>query len=158
MKPTSYIRLIISIVLAQATGIIGSLFTYSEIPTWYMTLNKPSFNPPSWVFGPVWTTLFLLMGIAAFLVWKSGWSRIDVKKALGVYALQLVFNMTWSIVFFALHSPGWAFLNLIILWILIAWTMISFYKISKTATYLLIPYIAWVSFAGILNYTLWMLN
>ena len=152
------IKLIIAIVISELAGIIGSIFTVSAIPNWYATLAKPTFNPPSWIFGPVWTTLYALMGIAAFLVWKKGLDRRDVRKALLVFGLQLVLNASWSIVFFNLESPAWALINVIALWLAIIWTMVLFYKISKPTIWLLLPYILWVSFAAYLNYSIWTLN
>ncbi len=151
-------KLITAVIVSELAGIIGSLFTFSKIPTWYVALAKPALNPPSWIFGPVWTTLYALMGIAAFLIWKKGLDRNDVRKALAVFGLQLALNTFWSIVFFGLHSPAWAFVNIISLWLAIAWTMILFYKISKPAMWLLAPYILWVSFASYLNYSIWILN
>ena len=151
-------KLAIAILVSLSAGAIGSVFTFSAIGSWYAFLNKPAFAPPNWVFGPVWTTLYALMGIAAFLVWKSGWERKEVKVALGVFGLQFFLNATWSIVFFGLQSPGWALVNIIALWIAIVWTIIVFYRISKPAAYLILPYIFWVSFASYLNYSIWMLN
>jgi len=158
MKINNALKLIIAIVVSELAGVIGSVFTVSAIPGWYAGLVKPALNPPNWVFGPVWTTLYALIGIAAFLVWKNGWEKNEVKAALGVFGLQLFLNTTWSIVFFGLHNPGWALLNIIILWIAIVWTMTVFYRISKPAAYLLLPYILWVSFALYLNCSIWMLN
>lgn len=152
------LKLIVSIVIAELAGVIGSIFTASAIPTWYASLVKPALNPPSWVFGPVWIVLYALMGIAAFFVWNKGWDRKDVRRALFVFGLQLVFNTTWSIVFFGFQNPGWALVNIIALWCLIIWTMILFYKISRSAMWLLVPYIFWVSFALYLNFSIWMLN
>lgn len=156
MKNT--LQLVIAIVICELAGIIGSVFSYSAIPTWYSTLTKPALNPPSWVFGPVWTTLYALMGIAVFLIWKQGWNRNDVKKALKVFALQLILNASWSVVFFGLENPGLAFVNIALMWLAIIWTMTLFYKISRPAMWLLVPYILWVSFASYLNYSIWMLN
>ena len=158
MNLRSSLKLISAIIISELAGIIGSLFTFSAIPTWYATLAKPALNPPSWIFGPVWTTLYALMGIAAFLVWNKGLDRKDVREALSVFGLQLVLNASWSIVFFGLHSPLWALVNIVALWLSIIWTMILFYKISKPTLYLLLPYILWVSFASYLNYSIWMLN
>lgn len=151
-------KLIIAIAVSELAGLVGTIFTVSAIPNWYAQLTKPSLNPPSWVFGPVWTTLYVLMGIAAFLVWKKGWDRKDVRKALAVFGLQLVLNAAWSIVFFGLKTPPWAFLNLVLMWLAIVWTMVLFYKISKPTLWLLLPYILWVTFASYLNYSIWMLN
>jgi benzodiazapine receptor len=119
VKPNSFLKLIVAIVVSGLAGGIGSIFTISAIPTWYATLAKPALNPPSWIFGPVWTTLYLLMGIAAFLVWKKGWDRKDVRKALAVFLLQLVLNAAWSIIFFGLHSPFWAFVDISAMWLAI---------------------------------------
>lgn len=146
------------ILFSEAAGIIGSFFTAASIPTWYATLTKPTLNPPAWVFGPVWTTLFALMGIAAFLIWRKGWSRKDVKVALGLFFAQLVLNTLWSIIFFGLQNPGAAFVEIVVFWIAIVATIVSFARISKAAAWLLVPYIVWVSFASYLNYMIWMLN
>lgn len=152
------LKLIIAVVVSELAGIIGTFFTISAIPNWYTTLTKPALNPPSWIFGPVWTTLYAFMGIAAFLVWKKGWDRKDVQKALAVFGLQLVFNAVWSIIFFDLHDPLWALVDITLMWLAIVWTMVLFYKISKPAMWLLVPYILWVIFAAYLNYSIWILN
>lgn len=152
------LKLIIAIVVSELAGIIGSVFTTPSIADWYVGIVKPALNPPAWVFGPVWTTLFALMGISAFLIWKKGLEHKDVKIALGIFIGQLVFNTLWSIIFFGLHSPAGAFFELIILWLAILATIISFAKISRPAAWLLLPYILWVSFAMYLNYAIWVLN
>jgi len=159
------LKLIIAIIVSELAGVVGSVFTVSTSSpqavsglNWYAGLVKPALNPPSWVFGPAWTTLYALMGIAAFLVWKNGWEEKEVKKALSVFGIQLILNAIWSVIFFGLHSPGWALVDIIALWLAIVWTMVVFYKISKPATYLLILYILWVSFASYLNYSIWVLN
>lgn len=152
------LRLFVSIIVCELAGIVGSVFTASAIPNWYATLVRPALNPPGWLFGPVWTMLYALMGIALFLVWKKGLAHMGVRKALSVFGLQLFLNAIWSIVFFGLQSPAWAFANIVALWVAIAWTMILFYRLSRPAMWLLAPYIAWVSFAGYLNYCIWMLN
>ncbi len=152
------LKLVITIVVSQLAGIIGSIFTTTEVNGWYTTIAKPSFNPPSWVFGPVWTTLFILMGIAAYLVWKRGLENRAVKIALSIFILQLVLNTFWSIIFFNLQSIGGALIEIGFLWVAILATIILFARISKTAAWLMVPYILWVSFAGFLNYTLYMLN
>ncbi len=158
MTIRTFVKLVIAIVVTQLAGIIGSLFTFSAIPTWYATLTKPELNPPSWVFGPVWTTLYILMGVSVFLIWQKGWERRDVKIAVSVYGVQLVLNALWSIVFFGMQSPGLALVNIALLFVSIVSTMILFYKISRPAMYLLIPYILWVSFASYLNYAIYALN
>lgn len=158
MKIHSTFKLIIAIVIAELAGIIGTVFTAPSITGWYAGIVKPPLNPPSWIFGPVWTTLFALMGIAAFLVWKRGLHRLDVKIALGIFLGQLALNTLWSIIFFGMHSPGGALIEIIFLWCAILVTIIAFAKISKPAAWLLMPYILWVSFASYLNYMIWALN
>lgn len=157
-KTQNILALFISIVIAQLAGIIGSFYTFDSIPNWYKTLVRPEFAPPNWVFGPVWTTLYLLMGIAAYLIWSKGYSDKRVKIALYVYFGQLLLNSLWSILFFGLQDIKSAFIEIIALWIMIALNIFLFGKISKTAGYLLLPYIAWVSFASILNYSFMVLN
>ena len=151
-------KLAISIIICLAAGFIGSIFTNRSIPIWYESLKKPSFNPPGWLFGPVWTALFILMGISLFLIWQKGLNYNGVIIALIVFGIQLILNILWSILFFGLRAPLAAFIEIIILWILILMTILIFYPISKTAALLLLPYILWVSFASILNFSLWRLN
>lgn len=158
MKAQNSIKLIISIFICELAGIIGSFFTASSIQTWYAGLQRPMLNPPNWVFGPVWTILFALMGIAAFLLYKKGIQHRRIKIALGIFSVQLVLNTLWSILFFGMKSPGVALVEIIFLWATIAATIIAFYKISRLAAYLLVPYILWVSFAVYLNYSIWILN
>ncbi len=158
MKINNILRAALAILICELAGILGSVFTVSAIPNWYEGIVKPALNPPGWVFGPVWTLLYALMGISAFLVWRQGWGRKDVKKALRIFAFQLGFNAIWSVIFFGMHNPGLALADIVLLWLYIAWTIILFYKISKPAAYLLIPYILWVSFATYLNYSIWILN
>jgi tryptophan-rich sensory protein len=158
MKIANILGLVISVAVCQMAGVIGSVFTSRTVTTWYVTLIKPSFTPPSWVFAPVWITLFLLMGVAAFLVWSKGWSDQRVKIALGLFILQLILNALWSVMFFGLKSPLAGLIDIVILWCAILLTIISFYRISTTAAALLAPYFLWVSFAGILNFSIWSLN
>lgn len=158
MVKNNFLKLIIAVVVSEFAGIIGAVFTASAIPTWYATLAKPAKNPPAWVFGPVWTTLYFLMGVAAFLVWRQGLEKKEVKTAIGIFGLQLALNALWSIVFFGLRSPALALANIVALWLAILWTMAVFHKISRPAAYLLIPYVAWVSFAMYLNYAILKLN
>lgn len=186
--------LALCIVLCILGGLIGSFFTSSAIPTWYAGLNKPSFNPPNYLFGPVWTVLYIMMGISLYLVWsnaelnrgvatetetnkearasnvanakkeaksKTTSKNIEkkpVKIALLLFFVQLILNTLWSIIFFGFKMPGVAFFEIILLWFSILATIIIFYKISKPAAYLLIPYILWVSFAAVLNLFIWILN
>jgi tryptophan-rich sensory protein len=149
-------KLIISIIICELAGIIGSLFTMPSIPTWYAGLGKPALNPPAWVFGPVWTTLFVLMGIALWLVWINRSADKKAKKtAIVIFFIQLALNTLWSIIFFGWHSPGWSFVDLVFLWLAILTTIILFAKVFKPAAWLLVPYILWVSFAGYLNFAIW---
>ncbi|HUZ93264.1 MAG TPA: TspO/MBR family protein [Candidatus Paceibacterota bacterium] len=158
MKPNDFWKLLIAIAIAELAGIVGSLFTLSAITGWYAVLVKPAFNPPSFVFGPVWSMLYFLMGIAAFLVWRKGWERKEVKIALAAFATQLVLNAFWSIIFFGLHNPLAAFIDIVLLWLAVIWTIVVFYKLSRAAAYLLLPYILWISFAAYLNFAIWRLN
>ncbi len=154
----NFLKLITAILVCELVGLISTPFTISSIPTWYATLNKPSFSPPNWLFAPVWTTLYLLMGVAAYLVWREGLKKSEVQRALLYFVFQLICNFLWSFLFFYLRSPLLAFADIVLLWILIVLTMIKFYKISKPAAYLLIPYLLWVSFASILNLFIIILN
>jgi tryptophan-rich sensory protein len=158
MKINTVSKLIIAVVVSELAGIIGAVFTTPSITGWYAGIVKPAINPPAWVFGPVWTILFVLMGISAFLVWEKGLERRDVQIALGIFIGQLVLNTLWSIIFFGLHSPGGALVEIMFLWLIILATIGMFYKISKAAAWLLVPYILWVSFASYLNYAIWILN
>jgi tryptophan-rich sensory protein len=129
-----------------------------SVSTWYADLSKPSFNPPDWAFGVVWPILYVMMGVSAFLIWNKGINRKQVKIALGLFVFQLVLNGLWTPIFFGLHMMGLALAEIVLLWLAIFATMITFWRISKPAVYLLIPYILWVSFAIALNATLWQLN
>jgi benzodiazapine receptor len=157
-KTNKILLLVASLIICQSAGITGSIFTTPAIPTWYANINKPSFRPPNWVFAPVWTTLFLLMGIALFLIWKKGLKRKDVKIAFFFFIFHLVLNTLWSFLFFGLESPFAAFIEIIFLWISILVSIILFFRISKVAGILLIPYILWVTFASVLNFSIWRLN
>ncbi|KPJ55153.1 TspO protein [Parcubacteria bacterium DG_72] len=153
-----YKRLIISLALPQIAGLIGSLFTFSAIATWYAVLEKPSFSPPNWIFGPVWILLYVLMGISIYLIWSKAEEDRKAKGAVWLFWLHLFFNASWSVVFFGLKNPGLAFFNIIIIWVLIVVLMIKFWQIRKWSAILLIPYLLWVSFASVLNYFIWQLN
>lgn len=152
------IKLVSSILICQLAGIIGSFFTVSNISGWYIDLNKPLLNPPNWVFGPVWITLYFLMGIALFLVWNKGLDKPFNRNAFILFIIQLVFNSLWSIVFFGLHQLLISVFVIIILWLLIFINIVQFGKISEAAAYLLLPYILWVSFASYLNIAIYILN
>jgi len=158
MRINNFGKLAVSVLVCLSAGFIGSFFTTPSIPTWYATLNKPSFNPPNWLFAPVWTTLFILMGIAAFFIWRKGLKKKEVKSALIIFLFQLIFNTLWSFLFFKFHSPFWALADIAVLWVLILLSLIKFWKINKAAGILLIPYLLWVSFASFLNYTIYRLN
>ncbi|NIM02812.1 tryptophan-rich sensory protein [bacterium] len=158
MKIASISRLIVSILVCQLAGVVGSAFTRPAISSWYATLRKPTFTPPNWLFGPVWISLFLLMGISAYLIWSKGLQNRKVIIALSIFGIQLVLNMLWSFLFFKLQSPVYAFIEILILWFAILFTIIYFFKISRAASFLLFPYIFWVSFAVILNSYIWKLN
>jgi tryptophan-rich sensory protein len=149
--------LLISIFIAESAGIIGSLFTISEITTWYATLIKPSFSPPNWLFGPVWTILYCLMGLSAFLIWKKRKSPA-ARVGLAIYGANLVANSLWSIVFFGFHRPDLALLVIFILWSTIVIMIKRFWPINQLASILLVPYLLWVSFATILNFAILKLN
>lgn len=155
---TNSLKFIASIAICELTGIAGGFFTASLVSTWYSILNKPSFSPPNWVFGPVWTILYFLMGVSLFLVWKRGFETKKSRIALYIFFGQLALNFLWSILFFGLHSPHLALVDIIVLWIVILLTILKFMTISKVAAYLLIPYLLWVSFAAVLNFNIWKLN
>lgn len=158
MKASRIIKLIISITICEVIGSIGSIFAIPSIPTWYAKLVKSGINPPNWIFAPVWTTLFLLMGIAFYIIWEKGKDNKNFKPALLAFGLQLALNALWSFLFFGLKSPLFALLEIILLWIAILVTISNFQKISKTAALLLLPYILWVTFAAILNFFIWQFN
>ena len=163
MKLRDSVRLIIAILGVEFAGIVGSLFTAPAIDGWYRNIVKPVLNPPAWVFGPVWTTLFALMGISVFLLWSSYAAsskdkQTATKIALVLFGVQLALNTLWSMIFFGLRSPGAALIEIVFLWFAIVATMIAFARISKPAAWLLVPYILWVSFAAYLNYAIWILN
>ena len=151
-------KLIVSIVICQLAGLIGSVFTTASIPTWYLTLNKPFFTPPNWLFAPVWLTLYTLMGVAAFLVWRQGLKDRQVQRALTIFGVQLILNAFWSVAFFGLQSPVAGLIVIIMLWIAIVLTILWFLSISKPAGLLLMPYILWVSLAAALNVAIVILN
>ena len=151
-------KLVASILIPLVIGFLGSIATIAEIPTWYATLSKPSWAPPNWLFGPVWTTLYILMGIALYLVWREGFERTDVRFAILIFGIQLLLNLLWSIVFFSYHALFGSFILILVLWISILANIIAFYAISKPAGILLVPYIVWVSIASYLNYSVYLLN
>lgn len=154
----NWLKFILSIVLVFIVGAFGSIFTASSVSSWFTTLAKPSFNPPAWLFGPVWTILYIMIGISLFLVWTTKANKNLKKKAYQVFGIQLILNAMWSAAFFGMKNPGLAFIVIAFLWILIIVNMVLFYKIKKSAGYILIPYLLWVSFASVLNFAIWILN
>lgn len=147
-----------AVAVCFAPGAVGSLFTAPAIPVWYAGLVKPAFSPPNWIFGPVWTLLYLLMGISLFLIVRDGLTSRRIKIAAGVFVIQLFLNGLWSYVFFGLQSPGWALVEISALWACILVSLVLFVRISKAAGLLLVPYLGWVTFAAALNAAIWRLN
>jgi tryptophan-rich sensory protein len=150
--------LIGSILIPLVIGYIGAIVTLPQISTWYSSLSKPWWSPPNWLFSPIWTTLYLLMGIALFLVWREGLHRRDVRFAILIFSVQLVINLLWSVVFFSFHALFGSFILVMLLWLAILANIIAFLIISKWAGLLLVPYIVWVSIASYLNYSVYLLN
>lgn len=157
MRPLHGFALLGAIALPLLIGYLGSSFTMEAIPTWYAGLVKPLLNPPSWVFGPVWTTLYVLMGIASFLVFRA-FPQKGTTTALVVYKVHLLVNLAWSIVFFGMRNPEGAIAVIALLWLMIVWLTWSFYRLNRWAAYLLVPYLLWVSFATYLNVSIALLN
>jgi benzodiazapine receptor len=151
-------KLIVIILLCLATGYLGSLFTKQSIPTWYANLQKPAFNPPDWLFAPVWTALYLLMAVAAFIILSKDLHNPNVKIALVVFFIQLLLNALWTPIFFGAHLILAALVEIIILWLSIILTIVLFWKVSTPASLLLLPYVLWVTFAVVLNVAIWLLN
>ena len=159
MKPVNIIKLVICCAVPLLAGVIGAIYTtHDSLDNWYADLNKPFFNPPDWIFGPVWTTLYIMMGIAAYLVWRKGLDDKVVRIALACFIVQLILNAIWTPLFFGLHSPLLGLIDIVLLLAAIILTIVSFFKISATAALLLIPYLAWVSFATVLNASIYLLN
>lgn len=150
--------LIGAVLLSLATGWVSSYLSRAGVTEWYPTIVQPWFTPPNWIFGPVWTILYILMGISLFLILKAGWDQWDVRLGTGIFAAQLFLNGMWSITFFGIPSPALGLVNIIILWFLILWMIITFTRINRIAGYMNIPYLLWVSFATILNASIYLLN
>lgn len=152
-------KIVIALIVCLAVGYSASTVTRPSVETWYPTLIKPAFNPPNWIFMPVWTILYIFMAVAAGLVWdKIKGQNEEVKKALGFFLIQLTLNAIWSYLFFGLKNPLLALIEIVLLWLFIYETYLKFIKINKIAGYLLVPYMAWVAFAGVLNASIWWLN
>jgi len=158
MKQNKLLQIFGAIIICQLAGIIGSFFTTPNIATWYAYLVKPVFSPPNWLFGPAWLTFYTLMGISLFLVWQKILKDKKAKSAVILFLIHLFFNAIWSILFFGLHSPLLGLIDIILLLVLIIIIIIKFYKINNIAAYLLIPYLLWVSFATVLNLSIYLLN
>lgn len=160
MKKIDYKKLIICLLIPQLAGLLGSIANITSLDSWYLSLNKPSFNPPNWIFGPVWTFLFLLMGISLYLIWQKRnlFNQRQWLFSLKIFSIQLGLNILWSYLFFFFHSPLAGLAGIVLLWVFILFNIIYFYKLNKTAGLLLIPYLLWVSFASVLNFNLWILN
>jgi len=151
-------KLVAAIIICQGTGLLAGLATASSVSSWYTTLDKPGFTPPNWLFAPVWTTLYFLMAIAAYLIWQKGIKTHGIKNALLVFLLQLLLNGLWSIFFFGLRSPILGLIDILALIIVLILTIVKFYKIHKVAAYLLVPYLVWVLYATALNVAIVVLN
>ena len=151
-------KLLISLAIPQAAAAIAAYVTITGSGSWYANLQKPQWNPPSWLFGPVWTLLYVLMGISFYLVWKENVKSKQKSSAMILWSLQLLLNFSWSIIFFKLQAPGWATVEIALLWMVLLATILAAARISKAAAWLLVPYIAWVSFAAYLCYTIWQMN
>jgi tryptophan-rich sensory protein len=151
-------KLLASVVACQLAGALGAIFTRSAIPVWYGALKKPPFSPPNWIFGPAWITLYLLMAVAAFLVWQRGLALPGVRSALAAFVLQLLLNALWSPAFFGLRSPLAGAIVIVLLWLAIALTLLLFWRLSRPAAWLLLPYLLWVSYASALNISIFFLN
>jgi tryptophan-rich sensory protein len=152
-----WIGLVVLLVVCFAAAGIGGAVTTPKIATWYTTLAKPSCNPPNWIFGPVWSALYFCMTISAWSVWRQG-GFSGTTLPLTLFGIQLALNVLWSCIFFGLEQPGFAFVEVLLLWLAIAATMIAFWQRSSIAGILFVPYLAWVSFASVLNFLIWRLN
>ncbi len=157
MSWSNIAKLIFSLIIPLSVGAVAGMFTSQSVPTWYASLNKPSFSPPNWVFGPVWTTLYILLGISFFLIWKENPSK-QRNLAITVFAIQMLLNFAWSFIFFYFHLIGAALIEIILLWISIVAMIYLYYKIKPIAAFMNIPYLLWVSFASILNAGYYFLN
>jgi tryptophan-rich sensory protein len=151
------IGLVLLLILCLGAGGLGAIATTPEIEGWYKTIARPSWTPPDWIFGPVWTTLYVMMAVAAWFVWKPTGFK-GAALPLTLFGLQLLLNIAWSWIFFGLHQPGWAFAEIVVLWLMIVATTVAFFRCSTIAGWLLVPYLAWVSFAAVLNFALWRMN
>jgi len=157
MNLENFFKLLVSLILPIGLGSIAGIFTSKEIAGWFASLNKPSFNPPSYLFGPVWTALYILMGVSMFLIWNTPKTELR-QKALAIFGIQLFFNFWWSILFFSFHTLFLSVINILVMWFLIIYMISLFKKIKPVAAYLQIPYLLWVTFATVLNISIFYLN
>ena len=158
MRPRDSVALFVCVAICELAGIMGGVFTGPSVRTWYPKLTSPALTPPAWIFGGVWPALFILMGIGLYLVWKKGFKQKNVKAALNIFFVQLFLNILWSVVFFGLHDLFLSSIEILLLWASIIGTMVFFYRVSKPAAYMLIPYILWVTFAAYLTSAFAFLN
>lgn len=159
MKISNTWKFIISVIICEGVGSLGAIFNIGSIDSWYTTLQKPFFNPPNWLFAPAWTILFFLMGVALYYVWKNyEQKKHQAQIAIKFFIIQFILNVLWSLFFFGWQNPGLALAEIIALWIFILVTLVKFYQVDKRAGYYLIPYLAWVTFAAALNFSIWYLN
>ena len=158
MKVTMVVKLVVCLVLTFSAAILGSLSTRNAVGDWYANLNKPSFTPPGWLFGPVWTALYVLMAVSAAIVWDKGLDKAAVRIALALFLVQLILNGLWTPLFFGLRMPLVAFIEILLLWVAVGLTILVFARVSLAAAMLLMPYILWTSFAAVLNLSIWLLN
>lgn len=155
---SNWLKLVLSIIITEGVGGIGSVFTTQAIPTWYASLNKPPITPPNWFFAPIWITLFFLMGIALFLVWRSSEPISERKLPIALFFVQLALNALWSVIFFGLHDILFGVVEIVFLWYFIVATIIEFRPVSRVSAYLLFPYLAWVTIATLLNVSILWIN
>jgi tryptophan-rich sensory protein len=158
IRTQDIVGLVVAVAIPLAVGAVGGVATSSSVSTWFPTLAKPPWNPPNWLFGPVWTLLYVLMGVAVWLVWRKGFDAPGVRSALILFGVQLLFNLGWSVVFFGLRRVGWGLIEIVVTWVLILATLIAFYRLRPAAGWLLAPYQLWVTFATALNASIWWLN
>jgi tryptophan-rich sensory protein len=158
LEMKNWLRLVVSIILPLVVGAVAGMFTASEINGWFQTINKPTWQPPNWVFGPVWTVLYVMMGVAFFLIWNKEAPKTTKRLAMTLWIIQLVFNFLWSFIFFKKHQLDWALGEILVLWFFILLTILFFARISKLAAWLMVPYISWVTFASLLTFFIYDLN
>jgi benzodiazapine receptor len=158
MGKFSWGKFIVALMLPQAAGALGAVFSAAKVPIWYQTLLKPSFTPPGWIFGPVWGLLYIMMGLAFFFVWTADQGQKKTRFAISFFGIHLLINTLWSIVFFGLQSPWLGLITIIVLWLMITGLLVLFWRIRKLAGALMMPYWLWVTFASVLNYKIWQMN